>query len=93
MMGTKRTMTSNRGERGSLALPDWPYGYTDDEITAATLLYEAECEGMYRRGYSGDFGLGLNFVMQTYGAMAWRHYFQRDPPTPPTWYATSLTPL
>jgi hypothetical protein len=63
-----------------VSLPDWKHGYTDEEIAEATVLYNAECNEMYKNGYAGDFGSGISFAMGTYGPMCWRHYFKRPPP-------------
>jgi hypothetical protein len=58
----------------------WKRGYTDEEIADAEKLYRAEVETMYANGYTGDFGSGLSFAMDTYGIMCWGHYFKRMPP-------------
>jgi hypothetical protein len=58
-------------------IPDWKHGYTDEEIAAAKILYEAECKKMYENGYGGDFGCGLPFAMSTYNPICWEHYFKR----------------
>lgn len=50
---------------------DWKHGYTDEEIAEARPLYNVECDRMYKNGYAGDFGGGLEFAMATYGVMGW----------------------
>lgn len=51
--------------------------YTEEEIVEAEKLYRIEVKKMYEDGYAGDFGVGLRFVMATYGPLFWQHYFKR----------------
>lgn len=37
--------------------------------------YEKDCEVDIKRGYTGDFLCGLEFVMATYNPQLWIHYF------------------
>ncbi len=57
---------------------DWKQGYSDEEIAEAEKLYRIDCNKMYENGYSGDFGISLQFAMQTYSPMCWQHYFKRQ---------------
>ena len=66
-------------ERTNAVIRDWKCGYTDEEIADAEVIYRAEVEQMYKDGYAGDFGSGLQFAMTTYGPMCWQHYFKRAP--------------
>lgn len=59
---------------------DWKHGYTDEEIADALKLYNAECDQMYKNGYTGDFGCGLSFAMATYMPVCWQHFFKRSAP-------------
>jgi hypothetical protein len=59
---------------------DWKHGYTDEEIAEAEKLWCAECDQMYKNGYSGDFGCSLSWAMATYAPFCWQHFFKRPPP-------------
>lgn len=46
-----------------------------EDYEIAEKLYETESERMYKEGYAGDFGLGFDFALDTYGPMCWLEFF------------------
>lgn len=48
---------------------------TEERMQRAREKYEKDCEVDIKRGYTGDFLCGLEFVMATYNPQLWIHYF------------------
>lgn len=53
--------------------------FTPEQMSRAQERYRAECDALYADGYTGDFGMGLSWVMQTYSEACWLKYFQDEP--------------
>jgi len=67
--------------REAITWAQWPPDRarpTPEEWEAATARYRAEMNRAYERGYMGDAGGGLAFMMATYGRGCWWDFFVPD---------------